>query len=71
MQLGRVLVFAGLVLLSLGVLVLVASRLNLPLGRLPGDIVWRAKNTTVYVPWVTCLLLSLLGSLLLWLLNRR
>jgi hypothetical protein len=71
MNLGRLLIFAGLVLVALGVLVVVVNRLNLPIGRLPGDIVWRGKNTTFYFPWVTCLLLSLLGTLLLWLFNRR
>jgi Protein of unknown function (DUF2905) len=38
---------------------------------LPGDIKWQGKGTTFYFPVVTCLLLSILGSLLLWLLNRR
>jgi len=38
---------------------------------LPGDIVYRGRNTTFYFPWVTCLLLSVLGTLVLWLLNRR
>ena len=71
MNLGRLLILAGAVLVALGVLVIVVNRLNLPLGRLPGDVVWRGKHTTVYVPWVTCLLLSLLGSLVLWLLSRR
>ncbi len=71
MNLGRVLIVAGLLLAGLGVAVIVANRLNLPFGRLPGDIVWRGKNTTFYFPWVTCLLLSLLATLLLWLFNRR
>jgi hypothetical protein len=71
MNLGRLLMLAGLVLLALGLLVVLVNRLNLPIGRLPGDIVWRGKNTTFYFPWVTCLLLSLLGTLLLWLFNRR
>lgn len=71
MQLGRMLIFAGLVLAGFGVLIVAASRLNLPIGRLPGDLVWRGKHTTVYFPWVTCLLLSLLGTLLLYLFNRR
>lgn len=71
MNLARLLIFAGLALLALGVLVALANRLNLPLGRLPGDIVWRGKNGAVYIPWVTCLLLSLLGSLILWLVSRR
>ena len=71
MNLGRLLILAGAVLIALGVLVLIVSRLNLPLGRLPGDILWRGKHTTVYIPWVTCLLLSVLASLILWLLSRR
>lgn len=71
MNLGRLLISAGAVLAGLGVLVLIMNRLNLPPGRLPGDIVWRGKHSTVYIPWVTCLLLSLLGSLVLWVLNRR
>jgi hypothetical protein len=71
MNAGRLLIVAGLTIAAAGVLVLLAGRLNLPLGRLPGDVVWRAKNTTIYFPWVTCLLLSILGTLLLWVLNRR
>jgi hypothetical protein len=71
MSLGRLLIYAGLLLVLIGVLVIAAGRLNLPFGRLPGDFVWRGKNTTVYFPWVTCLLLSLLGTLLLLLINRR
>lgn len=71
MTLGRLLIVFGLVLILCGAVVLIFDRLHLPLGRLPGDIVWRGKNTTVFFPIVTCLLLSLLGSLLLWLFNRR
>lgn len=71
MPLGRFLIAAGIVLVLLGAAVLLLAKLNLPLGRLPGDIVWRGKNSTVYFPVVTCLLLSLLGSLLLWFLSRR
>jgi Protein of unknown function (DUF2905) len=67
---GRLLIFAGLVLIFLGIVVIASNKLHMPLGRLPGDLVWRGKNTTVSFPWVTCLVLSLLGSLLLWLLNR-
>lgn len=71
MNLGRMLMFAGLALVVLGIVVMGLSKLNLPLGRLPGDAVWRGKHTTVYFPWVTCLLLSLLASVILWLMNRR
>jgi hypothetical protein len=71
MNLGRLLIFAGFVFVGLGILIIAVNRLNLPLGRLPGDIVWRGKNTTFYFPWVTCVLLSLLATLILWLINRR
>jgi hypothetical protein len=71
MSIGRLLIIAGAILLGAGLLLVVTERLNLPLGRLPGDLMWRRKNTTVYFPWVTCLLLSLLGTLLLWLFNRK
>ncbi len=71
MNLGRLLIVAGLVLAVLGVIVIALGRMNLPLGRLPGDVVWRGRHTTVYFPWVTCLILSLLATFVLWLLNRR
>ncbi len=70
-SLGRLLIFAGIALLVLGALVLASNKLNLPFGRLPGDFVWRGKNGNVHFPFVTCLLLSVLGSLLFWLLGRR
>ncbi|MGA7415562.1 MAG: DUF2905 domain-containing protein [Bryobacteraceae bacterium] len=71
MSLGRLLIVAGVVLIAAGVIVLLLERAHLPLGRLPGDVIWRGKNTTVYFPIVTCLVLSLLGTLVLWLVNRR
>lgn len=61
----------GLVIVCLGLLLFLLEKLNMPLGRLPGDAVWRRKNTTIYFPWVTCLILSIAGTFLLWLLNRR
>jgi len=71
MQLARLLIWAGAALVVLGLAVVVSNKLNLPLGRLPGDIVWRGKNSVLYFPWVTCLLLSLLGTLLMWLFRRH
>jgi hypothetical protein len=71
MALGRLLILAGLFLVCAGLVVLVSAKLNLPLGRLPGDIVWRGKNGAFYFPWVTCLLLSLLATLLFWIFKRR
>jgi hypothetical protein len=71
MHIGRVLIVAGFALVALGVLFLLFDKLNIPLGRLPGDIVWRGRNSTFYFPVVTCILLSLLATFLLWLFNRR
>jgi fumarate reductase subunit D len=71
MSLGRLLIVAGLVLAALGVVILLINKLDLPLGRLPGDIVWRGRNTTFYFPWVTCLLISVILTLILWIVNRR
>ena len=64
------LIYAGAFLLLLGVCVLAAEKLGLPLGRLPGDFVWRGKRSSVYFPLVTCLLLSFVLSLLLYLFNH-
>jgi len=47
------------------------EKLPIRLGRLPGDITIRGKNTTFYFPLVTSLLLSVLLSLVMWLIGRR
>ena len=64
-DLGKILIGVGGLLVVLGVL-LAAGKLNLPLGRLPGDISYRGKNTVVYFPIVTCIVVSVLLSLILW-----
>ncbi len=61
---------AGALLLLTGLIVLALSRLNLPLGHLPGDVNLRGRNWAFSFPIVTCLLLSGLLSLLLWLFGR-
>jgi hypothetical protein len=60
---GRLLIYAGIVLIVLGTLITFGVRL----GRLPGDLVFRGKNTTFYFPVVTCVVLTLLS----WLFSRR
>lgn len=65
----RFLIIAGIVLILVGVAWPWLSKLGL--GRLPGDIVVRRENFTFYFPVVTSLLLSVVGSLLLWLFMRR
>ena len=71
MELGRMLIVVGLVLLVAGIAITFGGRLPMRLGRLPGDIVYHGRNTTLYFPVVTCLLLSAAFSLVMWLLNRR
>jgi hypothetical protein len=68
-QLGRVLLGVGLVLVVLGGLMLVGERLGL--GRLPGDLVFKRKNVSIYVPIATSILLSLVLTLALNLWLRR
>jgi hypothetical protein len=67
---ARFLIFAGLLLVAVGLLALGLGRLHLPLGRLPGDLSWRGKNWVISFPLATSLLLSVLLSLLLWLVGR-
>ncbi len=69
-DLGRMLVFLGGLLLVIGLVFIFAGKVNLPIGRLPGDIVYRGKNTTFYFPLMTSILLSIVLSLVLYFVNR-
>ena len=71
MSVGRLLITAGVVLIVVGVLVTLGSRLPIKLGRLPGDIYYHGKQASFYFPLVTCLLISAVLSLVMWLVNRR
>jgi Protein of unknown function (DUF2905) len=68
---GRTLIAIGIALVVLGILVTFGEKLPIRLGRLPGDIAIRGKNTTFYFPLATSLLLSVLLSLAMWLIGRR
>ena len=68
---GRTLIFVGLGLVALGAIVMLGERLNIRLGRLPGDIILRGKNSTFYFPIVTSLLLSVVLTLVMWLFRQR
>jgi len=68
---GRALIIAGLVVVGVGVLVLLGDRLPVKLGRLPGDIVIRGKSGSFYFPVVTCIVLSIVLSLVMWFFGRR
>ena len=71
MNIGRTLVVLGLILVAAGLLVALAGRLPFKVGHLPGDLVIRGKNSTFYFPLMTCILLSVLGTLIFWLIRRR
>lgn len=68
---GRTFIIIGLVLVAAGVLMTLGDRLPIKLGRLPGDIVVRGKNSVFYFPIVTCLVVSAVLSLAMWLIGRR
>jgi hypothetical protein len=68
MSVSRLLIIFGLALVALGLLWPVMDKIGL--GRLPGDIVIERDNFRLYIPLATSLLVSVVLSLLLWLLNR-
>jgi len=70
MGLGRVLITLGAILIVAGLLVSFAGRLPLRLGRLPGDIYIQGKNSSFYFPLATCLILSVVFSVVMWILRR-
>jgi Protein of unknown function (DUF2905) len=69
-DLGRILIFLGLLLLVAGLVVLGLTRLNLPIGRLPGDFSWKGRGWSVSVPLASSILLSVILSLILWAINH-
>jgi len=69
-DLGKILIVLGVVLVTAGLLLTLFGRMNLPVGRLPGDILYRGKNTTFYFPLATSILLSVVLSLLFYVINR-
>jgi hypothetical protein len=69
-QAGKLLVVFGAILVVTGVGLILLGQTNLPVGRLPGDIVYRGKNTTVYFPLATSILLSVVISIVLYVIGR-
>jgi len=65
-EFGKILVFFGLLIAFFGVVLIFAGRMHLPFGRLPGDIVYRGKHTTFYFPLATCIVLSVVLSVVLY-----
>ena len=69
-ELGRLLVTFGIALVVIGGIVMLLGRTGLPLGRLPGDVLYRGKNTTFYFPLASCILISVVLSIVLFLIAR-
>ncbi len=67
---GKLLVIVGVIVIVAGLILMLIGRTNLPLGRLPGDILYRGKNTTFYFPLATSILLSVVLSILLYVIGR-
>ena len=69
-ELGKTLLGIGVLIAVIGGLLLMAGRVGIPLGRLPGDIVHRGKHFSVFFPLGTSILLSVLLSALFYILSR-
>ena len=69
-QLGRLLLSVGAMLILIGALFYLGPKLPFRLGRLPGDIIHRGEHGTFYFPLVSCLVISVVISLILWLFNQ-
>lgn len=69
-DIGKLLAILGLVLLGLGLVLVLLGRTGLPIGRLPGDIVYRGKNTTLYFPIASSIIVSIVLSLVFYVISR-
>lgn len=68
-ELGKVLLLGGIALVVIGAFFAFGGRLPFRLGRLPGDIAYQGKNSSFYFPIVTCIVLSVALTLILWVIN--
>jgi hypothetical protein len=68
-ELGKLLLVLGLVIAATGALLVFGARLPFRLGRLPGDIAYQGKNGSFYFPVVTCIVLSLALTVIMWIVN--
>jgi hypothetical protein len=69
-DMGRMLLVLGVALVVIGGIVMLLGRAGFPLGRLPGDSVYRGKHTTFYFPLASCILISVVLSIVLFLIGR-
>ncbi len=69
-DLGKLLVFLGAAIVVVGLVFVLLGRTNLPIGRLPGDIVYRGKNTIFYFPLATSIVISVVLSVLMYFIGK-
>jgi Protein of unknown function (DUF2905) len=69
-QLGKALLGIGLLLVLIGGLLVLAGRLGLPLGKLPGDFSYRGKNVAFFFPLASSIIISIVLSLIFYLISR-
>ncbi len=69
-EFGKILLLFGVLIALFGIVLVFAGRMHVPIGRLPGDILYRGKNTTFYFPLATFIVLSVVLSLVLYLVGR-
>ena len=69
-EIGKLLLVLGIALAVLGGMILLLGRTHLPLGRLPGDFTYRGKHTVVYFPLASSIVVSVLLTLLFYLIGR-
>ena len=69
-QLGKALIGMGLLLAAIGAVLVLAGKLNIPFGKLPGDITYQKKNLTVFAPFGTMLVVSLVLSIIFNIFSR-
>jgi len=69
-ELGKMLLVLGLVVAAIGLGFMLLGKTNLPIGRLPGDMLYRGRHTTFYFPLATSIVVSVLLTLVLYLVGR-
>ncbi len=69
-NIARIFLIIGAILLVVGAALYLADRLNLPLGKLPGDFIIQAKGFTCFFPLATSIILSIVLSIILTLVSR-
>ncbi len=67
---GKMLVILGALVVAAGVVIMLMGKTNLPIGRLPGDIIYRSKHSTFYLPLMTSILVSVVLSLVLYIVGK-